>query len=112
MGDGDFISSLGLDLRAPRLHSYHSAFHGSEYERILGKSLKDIFSDLITDQSKISDIVLAVLTRQHSNTGNKILVLTCSCNRLNAGRTLCTIGMSWEESDQFAWSQNDACHQA
>lgn len=43
MGDGDFISSLGLDLRAPRLHSYHSAFHGSEYERILGKSLKDIF---------------------------------------------------------------------
>lgn len=43
MGDGDFISSLGLDLRAPRLHSYHSAFHGSEDERILGKSLKDAF---------------------------------------------------------------------
>lgn len=74
MGDGDFISSLGLDLRAPRLHSYHSAFHGSGYERILGKSLKDIFW-IITDQSKISDIMLAVLTRQHRNTGNKILVL-------------------------------------
>jgi hypothetical protein len=42
MGDGDFISSLGLDLRAPRLHSYHSSFHGSEYKRILGKSFKDI----------------------------------------------------------------------
>lgn len=42
MGDGDFISSLGLDLRAPQLHSYHSAFHGSDHEHILGKSSKDI----------------------------------------------------------------------
>lgn len=35
-GNEDFVSNLGLDLRGPRLQSYHSIYHGKERSRFLG----------------------------------------------------------------------------
>ena len=43
MGNGDFISGLGLDLRAPRLQSYHSGFSGIGFDRILGMARMSFF---------------------------------------------------------------------
>ncbi|CEL09853.1 hypothetical protein ASPCAL12982 [Aspergillus calidoustus] len=83
-GNGDFASGLGLDLRAPQLESYHSAFHGVGFDRVF---------------------VLALLISPTPE-----IISHVSYSLQSEGLTLCITDTNSETNARYAFLQRDKWH--